>query len=376
VDTKPWIISLENSEKSSPAHVSSKLDSSLTPSSISINLSSDPLDIGDQERTLTISGSISPAYPNESVAVYFSQDRISYNACRTETDNWGNYSFSWNLTSTGTYYIRTSWSGNLDCAGADSEILTVFVGFPASLIQFEGPGYNYIYGRLGAAAYEVRIRRGIEEFLSIDLSGTGVLLTGEFIILRSGQTISSGQTQTITIPLGAQPLRLPDDLDQTTNNQFGFILKNNGGNNYSISIRGMDYNDISQIKQLEGNGTVFMNASTCIRENTWYKVVARMSEDEIIAELHDINGTLLELVAIRDNAIDISEFALLVANNTDSAVAFKNLNVETLNHPTQLPEGNENAVDERDLLAPYVTFTILLATIFAAVIYVKKRKKV
>jgi len=407
VDTKPWIISLENSEKSSPARVSSKLGSSLNSSSISINLSSDPLDISDLERTLTISGSISPAYPNESVAVYFSQDGISYNTCRTETDNWGNYSFSWNLTSTGTYYIRTSWSGNSDYAGADSEILTVFIGFPESLVQFEGPGYNYIYGRAGAAAYELRIRQGIEEFLSIDLSGTGVLLTGEFIILRGEQTISSVQTQTITIPSseqtirlgrnrqiitivrpeqtitrpinipkGMQPLRLPDDIDQTTNNQFGFILKNNGGNNYSISIRGMDCNDISQIKQLEGNGTVFMNASTCIRENTWYKVVARMSEDEIIAELHDINGTLLELVATRDDAIDISEFALLVANNTDSAVAFKNLKVETLNQTTQLPEGNENAVDERDLLAPYVTFTILLATIFAAVVYVKKRKKV
>jgi hypothetical protein len=404
---QPCIISLENSEPSSPAHVSSKLGSPLNSSSISINLSSNSSDISDNERTLTISGSISPSYANETVVVYFSQDGISYDACRTETDYWGNYSFSWNFTSTGTYYVRTSWSGNSDCAGADSEILTVFLGFPTSLIQFEGPGYNYMYGFAGAAAYQLRIRQGIKEFLSIDLSGTGVLLTGEFIILRDEQTISSGQTQTITIPRseqtirlgrnrqiitilrpeqtitrpinipkGMQPLRLPDDIDQTTNNQFGFILRNNGGDNYSVSVRGMDYNDISQIKQLEGNGTVFMNASTEIRENTWYKVVARMSKDEIIAELNDINGTLLELVASRDDAIDISEFALLMANNTDRAVAFKNLKVETLNQTTQLPEGNENAVDERDLLAPDVTFTILLATIFAAVVYVKKRKKV
>lgn len=125
---QPWIISLENSETSSPAHVSSKLGSPLNSSSISINLSSDPSDISDNERTLIISGSISPGYQNETVVVYFSQDGISYNACRTETDYWGNYSFSWNFTSTGTYYITTSWSGASNYTGADSETLTVFFG--------------------------------------------------------------------------------------------------------------------------------------------------------------------------------------------------------------------------------------------------------
>ena len=172
--------------------------------------------------------------------MYFSQDGISYDACRTETDYWGNYSFSWNFTSTGTYYVRTSWSGNSDCAGADSEILTVFIGFPESLIQFGGPNYYYIYGRAYIARHELRIRQGVADFLDVQLSGTGVLLTGEFIILRSGQIITiprPGETkesmEKIVIPKGFQPLRLPDDIEQTTNNQFGFILRNSGGNNYT-----------------------------------------------------------------------------------------------------------------------------------------------
>jgi hypothetical protein len=380
-DEQPWIISLENSEKTSPAHVSSKLGSPLNSSSISINLSSEPFDISDNERTLIISGSISSAYPNETVSVYFSQDGISYDACKTETDYWGNYSFSWNLTSTGTYYIRTSWSGNSDCAGADSEIFTVFLGFPNSLIQFAGPYYYYTYGRAYVARHELRVRQGVEEFLDIQLSGTGVLLTGEFIILRSGQIITIpriGETkeslEKIVIPKGFQPLRLPDDIEQTTNNQFGFILRNSGGNNYSLNVRGLDDYEMSKINQLGGNGTAFMNTSACIRENTWYKVVARISEDEITAELHDVNGTLLESIATTDDAISVSELVILIANNTDRAVAFKNLNVETLNQPAQLPEGDKKAPNGSELLAPYVTFTILLATIFAAAVYVKKRK--
>jgi hypothetical protein len=381
-DEQPYIISLENSEQTSPAQVSSKLSKPLNSSSISINLSAVPSDINDRERTLTISGSISPAYPNETVAVYFSQDGISYDAGRTETDNWGNYSFNWKLNATGTYYFRTSWSGNSDCAGADSEILTIFLGFPQSLIQFKGPGYYYTYGRAYVARHELRVRQGVEDFLDIQLSGTGVVLTGEFTIVKSGQLVTIprvGETkesvEQIVIPKGMQPLRLPDDIEQTTNNQFSFILRNSGGNNYSVNVRGLDSYDVTRINKLGGNGTALMNTSACIQENTWYKVVARISEDEITAELHDSNGTLLESIATTGDAANVNELVILLANNTDRAVAFKSLNVETLGSTPQLPESNEKAATESELLAPNVTFAILLATIFAAVVYAKRRKK-
>ncbi len=383
---QPWIISLENSETSSPAHVSSKLGIPLNSSSISINLSSEPSDISDNERTLTITGSISPEYANESVVMYSSQDGISYNASRTETDYWGNYSFSWNLTSTGTYYVRTSWSGNSDCAGADSEILTVFIGFPESLVQFEGPNYYYTYGRAYIAAHELRTRQGVEDFLNIQLSGTGVLLTGEFIILRSGQTITIpriGETrenmEKIVIPKGFQPLRLPDDIEQTTNNQFGFILRNSGGNNYSLNVRGLNDYDMAQINQPGANRTAIMNASTNIKEDTWYKVAARISEDVITADLQDRNGTLIESMTITHDEIDVSELLVLITNNTDRAVAFKSLKVETLNNTVQHPEGaegDEKAANGSKLLAPYVNLAILLVATFAAVIYVNKRRQV
>jgi hypothetical protein len=378
---KPWIISLENTEKSSPADVSSKLDGPLTPSFISINLSSDSLSTGDEERMLKISGSISPGYPYESIVVYFSQNGTSYNAYRTKTNYWGEYSFNWNLTSTGTYYIRTSWSGASDYASADSETLTVFVGFPRSLIQFEGPDYYYNYGHAAVATHELRIRQGVEEFLSVQLSGTGVLLTGDFIILRSGQTITVAREGKIPVPIekmvipkGTQPLRLPDDIEQTTNNKFGFILRHSDGNNYSLEVRGWDDYEMLHINQFGGNRTTFINASMGIRENTWYKVLAKLSEDEIIAELQDINGTFLERTATTDDAKNINELVMLIANNTDRAVVFKDFKVETLNQYTQLPEGTKEIVNSCELLVPCVALTILLAATLAAVVYVKKRK--
>jgi hypothetical protein len=385
-DEQPWIISLENSETTSPAQVSSKLSMPLNASSISINLSSDSQDVIAQERTLTISGSITPAYPNETVTVYFSQDGIAYNAGKTETDNWGNYSFSWNTTSTGTYHIRTSWSGNADCAGADSEILTVFLGFPQSVIQFKGPTYYYIYGRPYVARHELRIRQGVEEFLDIQLSGTGVSLTSEFIIVKSGQLITiprEGETaeslKEIVIPKGTQPLRLPYDIEQTTNNQFSFILRNSGGNNYSLNVRGLNEYDVAKINQRGENGTALMNTTGCITENTWYKVTAKISENEITAELHDVNGTLIESIATTTDDVNVNELVILIANNTGRAVAFKNLNVETLNQTTPPAEsdmGEKKAANVIELLAPHVTFILLIAIIVATAIGAKKRKRV
>jgi hypothetical protein len=384
---QPCIISLNDSEESSPACVSSTLGGSLNASSISINLSSNPLDLSTQERTFTVTGSISPAYPNETVAVYISQDGISYNACETETDNWGNYSFNWNLTSTGTgtYYVRTSWSGNSECAGADSEILTVFLGFPQSLIQFKGPDYLYTYGRAYVASHELSIRQGVKDFLDVQLSGTGVLLTGEFIILKSGQIVTipeSGATRVdlekIVIPQGLQPLRLPDDIEQTTNNQFGVILRNSGGNNYTLNVRGLDNYEMAKINPLGGNGIAFMNTSACIKENTWYKVEASVSADETTAKLYDVNGTLLENIATMNDAVNPSELVILIANNTGKAVAFKNLSIETLNQTTPIPQPPEvakRAATGAELLAPYVTVALLLVTFFVAVACLKNGKK-
>jgi hypothetical protein len=380
-DEKPYIISLENSETTSPAHVSAKLGKALNASSITINLSPTPSDINAPERTLTISGSITPPYPNETVTVYISQDGITYTAGKTETDNQGNYIYNWNSTTTGTYYIRTSWSGNTNSTGADSDILTVFLGFPQSLIQFQGPGYYYTYGRAYAARYELRVRQGVEDFLNIQLLGTGVQLTGEFTTVKSGQLITISKDpetqetlETVTIPKGAQPLRLPDDIERSTNDQFCFILQNSGQNNYSLNVKALDDYDIAKINPHGTEGTAFMNTSGCIKENEWYNIVAKISENEITAELQDTNGTVLEHLTTT-NAANVKELVILLANNTDRAVAFKNLNVKTLNQPADPAEGDKKAATGNELLAPNAAITILLATVFAAVVYMKKRKR-
>jgi hypothetical protein len=381
---EPRIISLENCEKSSPTQVSSSLDSPLNPSSISITLSSENSSVEEKTRTLNISGSIVPAYSGQRIVMYVSQDRAYWNTFTTVfTDNLGNYSLTWNFTSTGTYYIRTSWSGVSNYAGSDSETLTVFISLYKPLDEFEVPEYywgtgsDYTSARASAAAYKIFINQGVKEFLKINLLGTGVFLSGEFIILRNTQTIPRME-QTITIPSYEQLIILPRSRRAITitqpaqtitiqNIQFGFILRRNGGNNYSVSVRGLGDSDISQL--------TIMDASMVIRENTWYSVVARISENETTAELYDKNATLLKNITNRNDAISISELRILMAYDNDTVIAFKNLKVETLDQPTQTVDDNYITVNGLELLPPYIGLTILLAAAVATIVYVKKRKR-
>jgi len=113
------VITLEKCEQSSPERVSSSCGI-LLPSSISLTLSSTTMIL---ENSILISGSISPTHPNQNVTIYLSSDGSSWNFLTiVETDSNGHYSYVWTPQSAGTYYVRISWSGDMDHMGADSDV--------------------------------------------------------------------------------------------------------------------------------------------------------------------------------------------------------------------------------------------------------------
>jgi len=368
---RPLIIPINNCEKSQPAKIASEIDRPLNSSSISIDLSSPLSTIEYGASNIAISGFISPAYRAEDVTMYLSRDRATWDVFSTETRDDGEYSFDWNFTTTGIYYIQTSWSGTAGYAGADSEIITVFIGFPKSAVQFESPNYIYILGNPGAATYELRIRQGIEDFLNFNLEGTGVTITGDFIIMKSGETVSiKGKPE---VQLGEQPLRLP--LNIVKNDQFCFILQNYGQGNYKVHVKAIDDFAVSQIQEFHKDKTVLLNASGSISENTWYKMQAKLSETEIYAQLFDAEGALLESLSIRNEAASIGEIGILVANNTNKAVAFKNLRIETVNQPLQAIDRNTSPTINAEAFVPYANWAIVAISSLTAVFYAWKKEK-
>jgi hypothetical protein len=368
-NANPVIIPLDRSEQSSPGQVSSSLATPLSWSSITINLSPQPSSAQENKRVLVISGSIQPANPNSRITIFINKNGFHTSYFNTVADNMSRYAFIWNFTSTGTYYITTSWSGNATNASADSETLVVFIG-PEALKQFQTDSYNYVIGAGVIADIAVRPFIGVNDFLSIQL-GTNISLSYNFIVLQTGHTASDIQTDNITIPSseyiirlrnrqtkiveipartiivptnvprGLEPLRLPDDFNQTINSKFCFIVQNNLNSSYSLNIKALTDYDITNIKQDNESSTAFLNATQGIKEGAWYKVTTTISENGITANLQREDGTSIESMSAPYNLKSGTQLVLLIANNVDSAVVLKDSKIQAMNNASQPPENTK-----------------------------------
>jgi hypothetical protein len=405
-NAKAVIIPLNNTQTFVPAQVSASLNSKLLSSTITVDPSQQVNSSeADGERAITISGSIIPAIPGQTVNIYISGNvngaseyygdyTPGIQSLTAVTDNSGNYSLTWNFTTSGTYYITASWNGVSNYAGADSQTLQVFVG-PQSFVQFNAQSFNYIFGQEGLAALATAPMQGTSDFITLPL-GANASLSYSFVILNAGKTISNVQTTNVTVPasrerlmmpngtlqtvliaaynetipvsvpIGLVPLRLPDDFNQTLDNQFCFILENNAGN-YSLEIKGLSEDDVSNIQP----NVLVTNATANVQEDTWYQVTTNINDNLASTSLSDANGTLI-------SSMSGNQTVLLVTNNEDTAIVLKNLTVQTHNgNSLQTQNTPKTTSNPANSITPLlVVMSILLAASITAALYVRKQRKI
>jgi hypothetical protein len=380
--------------------VSSSLKTQQLPSIVTINLYQQPANITENStRALVISGSISPAYSGQNITIYVDSNKVPEYYFTTVTDDNGAFASTLNFTSTGTYNVTASWNGDSTYAGTDSQTLTIFVG-PQSFIQFQAQDYNYIFGLFGSASYAANPILGVNDFLSIHL-GTNVSFSYDFIVLPAGHAVSNVQTATLMIPQSKQtvrlangqtktepipgenitvpvnvpsdmqPLRLPDEFNQSINNQFCFILQSNSEGNYSLNVNALNADDISNVIQSAGSDSDFNNVSQNINDNTWYQTTTTISNNGVTSNLFSANGTLIESTT-NNNAVNNSKSVTLITNNQDAAVVFKNLKIESLNQ-IQQPHDNEKTTSSTSIILYIALLIMLTATVTS--LFCFKRKK-
>ncbi|MEM3623118.1 MAG: Ig-like domain-containing protein [Candidatus Bathyarchaeia archaeon] len=119
------IITLENCEQWSPGQVSASYKTLM---SSTMSLTASPTYLVNQG-TVTLSGQISPALQNKTITIYISVNNAPWQVLgTTTTDSSGRFTYVWDVeTSAGVCFIRASWSGDYDYAGADSPIQTVTI---------------------------------------------------------------------------------------------------------------------------------------------------------------------------------------------------------------------------------------------------------
>jgi hypothetical protein len=397
---KPQIIPLEKCEKKSPASISSSLNSPMQPSSISINLSTGYSNVSGNVRAINISGSISPAFPNEIVAIYVNQPGYPPSAFVTATDEFGNYTLPWNVTLPGTYITKASWSGSFNHSSSDSETLTVFVGTQQPPITelpnyFWDGGYSGTPSQAYSPAYVALLNQGAKEFLNSNLTGTDVVLSGEFMILSDGHEVIPTET-TITIPAHQNTYRLPGtgrnrqtiviQVPERTvtipgieqlNGQFGFMLERNGEYNYTATVKLLTNDDVSQITQsLDDSKAMYMNSSSVATKNAWHKAIAKVSGDEVAVEVYDENGTRLDDMAKSTTSTGFSELGILMTYPVGQVLAFKNLKVEALSQNPKPITENQAQGNGIEILFPYIRISLLLAGTAMAIVCLKERKEI
>jgi len=119
------VITLENCEQWSPGQVSASCKT-LISSTISLTVS--PI-LLIQGGTVTISGQLSPSLQNKEVTIYIEMNNSPWTVLGvTTTNSSGQFMYVWDVkTNAGVCFIRASWSGNYDYAGADSPIQTITI---------------------------------------------------------------------------------------------------------------------------------------------------------------------------------------------------------------------------------------------------------
>lgn len=118
------VITLENSEQWAPGQVSASYKT-LEASAISLTISPTYL---IQSGAITLSGQLSPALQNKTLTIYAKVNNSPWIVVDTvTTDSNGQFAYVWNAEVTGICYIRVSWSGDENYAGADSPIQTVMI---------------------------------------------------------------------------------------------------------------------------------------------------------------------------------------------------------------------------------------------------------
>ena len=140
-------------------------------------------------------------------------------------------------------------------------------------------------------------------------------------------------TEPTNVPDGMGPLTLPSDFNETINDQFCFLLQNNGLDNYSLNMKALDGYDMANLTQVDQSNTALLNASGNIREDTWYTITEGICGNQITTYINDANGTLVGSMTTPQSAL-----AILVANNVDNAVIFKNLQFHNPIVPTESPK--------------------------------------
>ena len=363
VNSEAKIIPIENNEAPAYPKIASFFEP-LTPSSISLNLLPDFLSTENGGINITIFGSISPRFPNQTVIIsvnHKTEQQLSFQKT-TVTDNIGDYSLNLTLKKEGTFTIQASWSGLQNYAGSDSNLVTVNIGLSRLLEQYEVEetemdpnGYvnsSVQIPKLTSTGYMILNNQHIPELMNENFTVTNSSLCSKFIILGSNESFIIEHE--IVIPEHEQIITRGRQISTIIVPEQRIIEKNYRhllDNHIELSLIKKSEEDISLRMSLVNNSAVsrianesdviMIDISNFIHENSWYNFKVNAVDDQITLGIFDENDTQLFTIKPDFNQTNgISQYKILMKYVADSVIVLKNLQGQTIDSSDNLVEEN------------------------------------
>ena len=150
-----------------------------------------------------------------------------------------------------------------------------------------------------------------------------------------------------------------------------FVIRDYDKGNFTLNMQELTNHEISKL----ANKTTTIEAFSLVKDDVWYKIEVKIISDQVNIVMRDENETLIDW-SNSPNEMAIDELVLLLANNTDKSVVFRDLKFEPLLDDIQTSEDNEKIVFDYTLIAISSICAIILIAIFAvAMSWIKKHRK-
>ncbi len=337
INSEPIIIPIEKEKEPFFGIIPSKLNSLLLPSNITLNLEPNLQKDEDFGTNLTLSGSISPAIPEQEIIIKIKHEsKADYDFEIIKTDEFGNYYLNQDFYSPGKYTIQSTWTGNEDYSASDSRSLIINVGLSHFLGQYELNKIVKVYSvyieipSLDKIGERILGGQRVKTILNQEFNRSISSIDGSFLIFGTDDPYLTEHNITIH---GFDDEFIVQNYRHRMHSYMDFSFSQDQLSN-KVKVQILDDADMQEV--LDDSNNFIIDTSELIKENIIFGMKTQFFDGKLDFELINEEGLIFNQ-NIDLNFYNKSEIKIIMKYDPDSIIILKNFekinNQDNNNYP-------------------------------------------
>jgi hypothetical protein len=322
--SEPIIIPIEKKDNYYFEVIPSKLNSPLLLSNNTINLKPNLQKKEDFGTKISLSGSISPALPDQKIIVKIKHESKADTEFEIiKTDKLGNYFLTYDFNSPGRYFVQSTWVGNENYSASDSKSLIVNVGLSHVLEEYELNKFVKVYSRfieipsLDKIGERILGGQRVKTILEQKFNRSTFSMNGAFLIFGNDDPYLTEHN--ITIP-GFEDDYIIQNYRYRMHSYLDFTFSQDQINN-KVKIQILDNADMQEV--LEDSTNIFIDSSDFIKENRVHYIKTKFLDGTFDFQLINEEGSIFNQ-NIDLNFHNKSEIKIIMKYDPNSIIFLNN----------------------------------------------------